>query len=150
MIIGLTYDLRQEYLDAGYSEEQTAEFDRPDTIVAIDLALIQMGFQTQRIGNIKSLVQRLAAGERWDMVFNICEGMFGLGREAQVPALLDAYQIPYTFSGPLVLALSLDKALTKSVLRTMGVATPDFAVVGMPEDIAAVNLPFPVFAKPLF
>jgi D-alanine-D-alanine ligase len=149
MIIGLTYDLRQEYLDAGYSEEQTAEFDRPDTIVAIDLALIQMGFQTQRIGNIKSLVQRLAAGERWDMVFNICEGMFGLGREAQVPALLDAYQIPYTFSGPLVLALSLDKALTKSVLRTMGVATPDFAVVGMPEDIAAVNLPFPVFAKPL-
>ena len=29
MIIGLTYDLRQEYLAAGYSEEQTAEFDRP-------------------------------------------------------------------------------------------------------------------------
>jgi D-alanine-D-alanine ligase len=149
MIIGLTYDLRQEYLAAGYSEEQTAEFDRPDTIAAIDLALIQMGFQTKRIGNIKSLVQRLAAGERWDMVFNICEGMFGAGREAQVPTLLDAYQIPYTFSGPLVLALSLDKALTKMVVRTMGVATPDFAVVTVPEDIAAVDLPFPVFAKPL-
>ncbi|MEI6613924.1 MAG: hypothetical protein WCL37_03425 [Chrysiogenales bacterium] len=149
MIIGLTYDLRQEYLAAGYSEEQTAEFDRPDTIAAIDLALIQMGHQTRRIGNIKSLVQRLAAGERWDMVFNICEGMFGSGREAQVPALLDAYQIPYTFSGPLVLALSLDKALTKRVVRTMGIATPDFALVTAPEDIAAVNLPFPVFAKPL-
>jgi D-alanine-D-alanine ligase len=149
MIIGLTYDLRQEYLAAGFSEEQTAEFDRPDTIVAIDLALIQMGHQTQRIGNIKSLVQRLAAGERWDMVFNICEGMFGLGREAQVPALLDAFRIPYTFSGPLVLALSLDKALTKRVVRTMGVATPDFSLVTVPEDIAAVDLPFPVFAKPL-
>jgi D-alanine-D-alanine ligase len=149
MIIGLTYDLRQEYLAAGFSEEQTAEFDRPDTIVAIDLALIQMGHQTQRIGNIKSLVQRLAAGERWDMVFNICEGMFGMGREAQVPALLDAFRIPYTFSGPLVLALSLDKALTKRVVRTMGVATPDFALVTAPADIAAVDLPFPVFAKPL-
>jgi D-alanine-D-alanine ligase len=149
MIIGLTYDLRQDYLDAGYSEEQTAEFDRPDTIVAIDLALIQMGYQTQRIGNIKSLVQRLAAGERWDMVFNICEGMFGLGREAQVPALLDAYQIPYTFSGPLVLSLSLDKAMTKRVIRTMGLATPDFAVVTIPEDITNVDLPFPLFAKPL-
>jgi D-alanine-D-alanine ligase len=149
MIIGLTYDLRQEYLAAGYSEEQTAEFDRPDTIAAIDLALIQMGYQTKRIGNIKSLVQRLAAGERWDMVFNICEGMFGSGREAQVPALLDAYQIPYTFSGPLVLAISLDKALTKSVVRSMGVATPDFVVVTVPEAIAAVDLPFPVFAKPL-
>lgn len=149
MIIGLTYDLRQEYLDAGYSEEQTAEFDRADTIDAIEQALIAMGHETRRIGNVKSLVKRLADGERWDMVFNICEGMFGLGREAQVPALLDAYEIPYTFSGPLVLALSLDKALTKRVLRTMGVATPDFAVVTIPEDIAAVDLPFPLFAKPL-
>ena len=149
MMIGLTYDLRQEYLDAGYSDEQTAEFDRPDTIEAIEQALDRMGHRTRRIGHIKSLVQKLAAGERWDMVFNICEGMFGIGREAQVPALLDAYQIPYTFSGPLVLALSLDKALTKRVVRTMGVATPDFAVVTAPEDIAAISLPFPVFAKPL-
>jgi D-alanine-D-alanine ligase len=75
--------------------------------------------------------------------------MFGLGREAQVPALLDAYQIPYTFSGPLVLALSLDKAMTKRVVRSLGVATPDFAVVAVPEDIEAVDLPFPLFAKPL-
>jgi D-alanine-D-alanine ligase len=149
MIIGLTYDLRQEYLAAGYSEEQTAEFDRPDTVDAIEKALLAMGHETRRIGNVKSLVQRLAGGERWDMVFNICEGMFGLGREAQVPALLDAFQIPYTFSGPLILALSLDKAMTKRVLRTMGVTTPDFAVVAAPEDIAAVGLPFPVFAKPL-
>jgi D-alanine-D-alanine ligase len=149
MIVGLTYDLRQEYLDAGYSEEQTAEFDRPDTIDAIEQALVRMGHQTRRIGNIKSLVRELAAGERWDMVFNICEGMFGVGREAQVPALLDAYRIPYTFSGPLVLALSLDKAMTKRVVRTMGVATPDFAVVAASQDIDAVDLPFPVFAKPL-
>ncbi|MBU4268557.1 MAG: D-alanine--D-alanine ligase [Acidobacteria bacterium] len=149
MIIGLTYDLRQDYLDAGYSEEQTVEFDRPDTIAAIEKALSAMGHKTMRIGNVKSLVQRLAAGERWDMVFNICEGMFGLGREAQVPALLDAYQIPYTFSGPLVLALTLDKALTKRVVRSLGVATPDFAVVAAKEDIAAVDLPFPLFAKPL-
>ncbi|MCJ7525134.1 MAG: D-alanine--D-alanine ligase [Candidatus Aminicenantes bacterium] len=149
MNIGLTYDLRQDYLDAGYSEEQTAEFDSPDTIAAIEKALIAMGHKTMRIGNVKSLVQRLAAGERWDMIFNICEGMFGLGREAQVPALLDAYQIPYTFSGPLVLALTLDKALTKRVVRSLGVATPDFAVVAAKEDIAAVDLPFPLFAKPL-
>lgn len=149
MTIGLTYDLRQDYLDAGYSEEQTAEFDRPDTVDAIEKALSAMGHATRRIGNIMSLVRKLAAGERWDMVFNICEGMFGMGREAQVPALLDAFQIPYTFSGPLVLALSLDKALTKRVVRSLGVATPDFAVVESPADVAAVDLPFPLFAKPL-
>ncbi len=31
----------------------------------------------------------------------------------------------------------------------MGVATPDFALVTVREDCAAVNLPFPVFVKPL-
>ena len=149
MIIGLTYDLRQDYLDAGYGHEETAEFDRPDTIEGIEGALRGLGHETRRIGNVKSLVGRLAAGERWDMVFNICEGMFGLGREAQVPALLDAYEIPYTFSGPLILALALDKGMTKTVVRSFGVPTPDFAVVASASDIAAVGLPFPLFAKPL-
>jgi D-alanine-D-alanine ligase len=149
MIIGLTYDLRQDYLEAGYSQEETAEFDRPDTIEGIESALRALGHEARRIGSVKSLVKRLAAGERWDMVFNICEGMFGLGREAQVPALLDAYEIPYTFSGPLILALALDKGLTKRVVRSFGVPTPDFAVVASPGDVAAVDLPFPLFAKPL-
>jgi D-alanine-D-alanine ligase len=145
----LTYDLRQEYLDAGYGLEETAEFDKPDTIEGIETALQNLGHETRRIGNIKSLVGRLAAGERWDLVFNICEGMFGLGREAQVPALLDAYEIPYTFSGPLILALALDKGLTKRVLRSFGIPTPDFAVVATPADIAAVDLPLPLFVKPV-
>ena len=35
MVIGLTYDLRSEYLACGYSEDETAEFDRADTIDAI-------------------------------------------------------------------------------------------------------------------
>src|SRR5206468_6327988 len=75
MNIGLTYDLRQEYLAAGYSEEETAEFDRPDTVEAIESALRQLGHATDRIGNARQLVARLAAGDRWDLVFNICEGL---------------------------------------------------------------------------
>ena len=43
--------------------------------------------------------------------------MYGPGREALVPALLDAWQIPYTFSDPLVLAVSLDKAACKRFVR---------------------------------
>ena len=64
-----------------------------------------MGHQTDRIGNGRRLVERLAAGDRWDLVFNIAEGLHGLAREAQVPAILDLYEIPYTFSDPLVLAV---------------------------------------------
>ena len=129
MKIGLTHDLRDDYLAEGYSEEETAEFDRAETIDAVDRTLTELGFRTDRIGHLKSLTGRLAAGDRWDLVFNIAEGLRGFGREAQVPALLDAYEIPYTFSDPLVLALTLHKGMTKHVIRDMGIPTPDFAVI---------------------
>lgn len=149
MRIGLTYDLRTEYLAAGYGAEETAEFDRPETIAALEQALHGLGHETDRIGHVKQLVDRLARGDRWDLVFNIAEGLHGAGREAQVPALLDAYEIAYTFSDPLVMALTLDKAWTKSIVREAGVPTPNFALVRDLADVAGVQLRYPLFAKPV-
>lgn len=149
MKIGITYDLRQAYLDEGYGEEETAEFDRPDTIDSIERTLQELGYETDRIGNIRQLVARLAKGDRWDLVFNIAEGLKGFGREAQIPALLEAYNIPCTFSDPMVLALSLHKGMTKRVLRDAGLPTADFAIVETEEDIDKVNLEYPLFAKPI-
>jgi D-alanine-D-alanine ligase len=149
MRIGITYDLRDDYLASGLSDEETAEFDRIDTIEAIESALQGLGFETDRIGNIRSLTNRLASGDRWDMVFNIAEGVRGFGREAQVPGLLDAYEIPYTFSDALVLALTLHKGMTKRVIRDLGIPTPDFEVIETTSDCGQVNLPFPLFAKPV-
>ncbi|MBN2698660.1 MAG: hypothetical protein JXR52_07525 [Bacteroidales bacterium] len=149
IIVGITYDLRDEYLNMGFSEEETAEFDREGTIAAIEGTLNELGYRTDRIGHIWNLVGRLARGDRWDIVFNIAEGLYGAAREAQIPALLDAYRIPYVFSGPLVMALTLDKALTKVVVKEAGIPTPEHHVVYTPEDISSVNLPFPLFAKPV-
>lgn len=149
MKVGLTYDLRDDYLREGYSHEETAEFDRADTVEAIEETLRSLGYETDRIGNVRHLVNRLAAGDRWDFVFNIAEGMYGLGREAQVPALLDAYCIPYTFSDPLVLAVTLHKGMTKAILADAGIRTPDFAVINRFSDIAKVSLPYPLFVKPV-
>ena len=47
MKIGLTYDLRSWYLDRGYSMEDTAEFDKQETVDALDSALVKMGFETE-------------------------------------------------------------------------------------------------------
>jgi D-alanine-D-alanine ligase len=66
-----------------------------------------------------------------------------------VPALLDAFQIPYTFSDGLVFALTLHKGLTKHVVRDLGIPTPDFAVVSRESDVESVNLPYPLFVKPV-
>ncbi len=149
MKIGLVYDLKDDYLRQGYGEEDVAEFDKIETIEEIEKALHENGFDTERIGNLKSLVSALADNRRWDIVFNIAEGMYGMGREAQVPALLDAYQIPYTFSDPLVLSLTLHKGLTKEIVRNAGIATADFCVVRDAEDVEKIKLPFPLFAKPV-
>lgn len=147
--IGMTYDLRDEYLAEGYGEEETAEFDRPETIDAIEQALSELGYDTDRIGHIRALTGRLAAGQRWDLVFNIAEGLHGFGREAQAPALLEAFGIPYTFSDVLMLSLTLHKGMTKRVLRDAGIATADFAVIETEEQIASISLPYPLFAKPV-
>ena len=145
----MTYDLRSDYLAEGYSEEATAEFDRAETIDAIAQVIRALGHTPDRIGHARQLVQRLARGERWDLVFNLAEGLHGFGREALVPALLDAYRIPYTFSDPMVLGLTLHKGMTKHVLRDLQIPTPDFAVVTDEAELENINLPFPLFAKPV-
>ena len=149
MRIGFTYDLRDDYLREGYSAEETAEFDAIETIVALENALVSLGHTVDRIGGVKNLTTRLTAGDRWDLVFNYAEGMFGFAREAQVPSLLDAFQIPYTLSDGLVFALTLHKGMTKHVVRSHGIRTPDFAVVSSESDVATVRLPYPLFVKPV-
>ncbi len=149
MKIGITYDLRDDYKAAGFTDEETAEFDSVETIAAIDATLRELGFDAERIGNIRMLAPRLVSGERWDFVFNIAEGLRGFGREAQIPALLEAWDIPCAFSDPLVLALTLHKGMTKRVIRDLGIPTPDFAVVETASEVAALNMAFPLFAKPV-
>jgi D-alanine-D-alanine ligase len=149
MRIGLTYDLRDDYRALGFSEEQAGEFDEAVTIDAVAAAIGYHGHEVERIGSVRALVAALAAGKTWDLVFNMAEGVSGVAREAQVPALLEAFGIPFTFSTADVLVTAMDKALAKLVVRSAGVPTPDFVVVRSARDIRAVQMPFPLFVKPL-
>ena len=149
MIVGLTYDLRSRYLAEGFTDEETAEFDRGDTLDSIQGALEQGGYRTRRIGNVRELTVFLAGGGHIDIVFNIAEGMYGMAREAQVPALLEAWNIPCTFSDPVTLALTHHKGLAKTVAAAAGVPTPPFTVLEQESDIESVTLPFPLFIKPV-
>lgn len=149
MKIGFTYDLRADYLAQGYGEEETAEFDQPGTIDAIAGAIESLGHTVDRIGAARALVQRLAKGDRWDLVFNIAEGLSGFGREAQVPAILDVYRIPYTFAEPLAAAVTLHKSWCKDVVRAAGVPTADAALIESLDDLERVRLPLPLLAKPV-
>jgi D-alanine-D-alanine ligase len=149
MKVGLTYDLRSWYIDRGYSMDETAEFDKQETVDAIENSLNQMGFETELVGNIFQLVEALAAGHIWDIVFNIAEGLYGDGRESVVPAILDQYKIPYVFSGPVIMGLSLNKHLAKLVVAASGVPVSPGCLIAELKDLDKYNLKYPLFVKPV-
>lgn len=149
MKIGIVADIAEDYHAAGYSEEQTAEFDRRDTIDAIATSIKKMRYNAEYIGNAFVLMNRLLKGERWDLIFNISEGLYGFGRESLVPTILDQYKIPYTFSSPDILAVTLQKQLAKDIMIAHNIPTPKYYVVKSISDLDKVDLPFPLFTKPL-
>ncbi len=151
--VGLTYDLASDYLlEENVPEDFYGEFDSEETIDRLESAISNLGYSVYRIGNIEKLVAFLAQKQRVDVVFNIAEGRWGRNRESQIPALLEAYSIPYTFSDPLTLGLSLDKAFAKHLWQQAGLPVSPFCLV---ENIADFNalvemgLEFPLFVKPL-
>jgi D-alanine-D-alanine ligase len=149
MKIGLTYDLRSWYIDRGYSMDETAEFDKQETVDALENSIKLMGYETEPIGNAFQLIEALAGGKRWDMVFNIAEGLYGDGRESVVPAILDQYRIPYVFSGPVIMGVSLNKHLAKLVVAAAGVPISPGYLVAELKDLAKCDLEFPLFVKPV-
>jgi D-alanine-D-alanine ligase len=147
--IALCYDLKSDYLAEGFAPEAVMEFDEEETIGFLAGALGQLGHHPERIGRGAELTRRFTAGERWDLVFNVAEGVSGRSREAQVPAVCEMFGQPYTFSDPLTCALTLDKAMAKRVVRDHGLPTAPFAVVERLEDVDLVDLEPPLFVKPL-
>jgi D-alanine-D-alanine ligase len=124
------------------------------TIKRITDALKQGGHQAKAIEGDKNLVDhlehfmpRVVKGERPGMVFNLSYGIQGQARYTHVPSILEMVGIPYVASGPLAHSLALDKVVTKMILRQHGLPTPDFAVLGTPED-PLPDLKFPLIVKP--
>jgi D-alanine-D-alanine ligase len=167
--IGLSYNLRTSVKAIGSRSNTAAtssssfvlpgddhdeEFDSPATIEALANTLIGLGHDVELLGEGTLLLERLLKDPRPDLVWNIAEGTGrGRAREAQVPAVLEIYGIPYTGSDPLTLAAALDKDCAKRLVAAAGVATPAWALYdGDFEAIASAvrTLAFPVFAKPAY
>ena len=81
-----------------------------------------------------------------DVVFPALHG--GMGEDGTLQALLDIAGITYAGSGMLGCALSMDKDVTKRILRDAGIPTPDWLVNPTAEQ-AIERLGLPVIAKPV-
>lgn len=124
-----------------------AEWDTRETIHAVGDALAEFHDVTL-IEADEYAFDRLRV-ERPDIVFNIAEGMHGVSRESQIPAMLEFLQIPYTGSDPLTLAICLDKSRAKEILTYARIPTPQFAVIRDPRDLDAFGQKLPCIVKPL-
>ena len=136
MRIGLTYDLRAEYLAAGYSEEETAEFDRPDTDRGhrggARRTWATRPTASATSGSWSRAWPRATAGT-WSSTSP--RGCTASAARPRCRRSSTSTRSPTPSPIPLVLALCLHKGMTKRVVRDGGLPTPDFAVVERPDDV---------------
>ncbi|KAK2600083.1 hypothetical protein QQS21_005169 [Conoideocrella luteorostrata] len=153
--IALVAEQRSAYLELGHSQEECAALTHDGEIKAVAATLEGLGHDVTLVPGVSSLVEHLAAGKHknWDLVFNMAQGFHGPARESHVPALLEAYLIPYTFSDAATMALCQNKACTKIMLHHYGVPSAPF--VAIPSECSSISsihatLPpeYPLFVKP--
>jgi D-alanine-D-alanine ligase len=131
----------------GMPEDQWDDLDSEKTIHALLEAIRSGGHTCDFLEGDITLVDTVRKFKP-DMCFNICESHFGDAREAQVPAILEKLQIPYTGSKVLCLALGLDKPMTKRVLTYHDLPTPDFQTFERVDEPLDEKMQFPLFVKP--
>jgi D-alanine-D-alanine ligase len=135
----------------GETVDYVAEVEVEEQVDAVEDALDRLGLEHQRFPlteDVERLVKALKAYAS-DVVINLCEGAFGDSHlEMNVPAILELLRVPYTGSPPLALGLCQNKGLTKDVLRTRGIPTPDYQILNRFDEWTG-GLDYPLFVKPL-
>lgn len=124
-----------------------ADYDYIETIDKIRAAIETAGHKTYFVQADNKLPYALREA-RPDICFNIAEGLGGDAREAQVPALLELLQIPYTGSRVQTNAISLDKTLTKRIWRDRNLPVAPFQEFTFGDEPIRPELRFPLFVKP--
>jgi len=139
---------RGKPLPADVPPDAGADYDYIETIDHIRAAIESRGHKTVFIpadGNLPSALKQAKA----DICFNIAEGIGGDAREAQIPALLEMFRIPYTGSRVLTNAISLDKTLTKRIWRDRRLPVAPFQEFTFGDEPLRPELrQFPLFVKP--
>jgi len=150
MNIAFTYNVRHfDPLKNWQKAEEEADFDSPDTIREIKKVLAGLGhhvFLVEADSSAYGKFQKLKS--KLDLVFNYAEGIRGQDREAQIPAMLEMLQIPYTGGSPLSYALGLNKVKTKEILSYYQIPTPKWQVFKTGREIISKALKFPLIVKP--
>jgi D-alanine-D-alanine ligase len=135
---------RVAVLMGGFAAEREVSLKSGAAVLA---ALLNRGVDAVGLDVGRELIQPLL-DRRFDRVFNIIHGRGG--EDGVLQGALDALGLPYTGSGVLASALSMDKLRTKLCWRGAGLPTPGWMRLSGEADLAvcAGTLGFPVIVKP--
>ncbi|RDS84425.1 D-alanine--D-alanine ligase [Dyella monticola] len=130
----------------GSSAEREVSLDSGRNVLA---ALQARGVDAHAIDGIPALLDALRAGH-FARVFNILHGQHGGGEDGVLQGALESLHVPYTGSGVLGSALSMDKTRSKRVWQSLGLPTPKFVALPRGADVhaAAKDIGFPLIVKP--
>lgn len=127
--------------------ETYAEWDTWETINALKSA-IEVFHDVTLIEADDNALEKFKESKP-DIVFNIAEGMKGLSRESQIPAMLEMLSIPYTGSDALSLGICLDKARTKEILSYYKIPNAKFILIDRFIPLSNHSIEFPSIVKPV-
>ena len=130
----------------GQSAERDVSLDSGRNVLA---ALRAKGVDAHPVDGIPALLDALRAGH-YARVFNILHGQHGGGEDGVLQGALESLRVPYTGSGVLGSALSMDKVRSKWVWLAQGLPTPQFVPLRKGDDVhaAAATIGLPVIVKP--
>lgn len=137
---------RVAVLMGGSSSEREVSLDSGRNVLE---ALRAGGVDAYAVDGVPALIEQIRQ-HRVDRVFNILHGSHGGGEDGVLQGLLDAFGVPYTGSGVLGSALSMDKIRSKQVWLALGLPTPRYVRLSPGDDVvaAARSLGLPVIVKP--
>lgn len=151
MKIGLIYDINSSAPPPHHPhpEDDDAELSSPEEIQGLIQTLESIGHSVTPIGDLRQLVRFINSRHKVDLFFNYAVGRVGSTREAQIPSLLEALQLPHTGTDSFTLSLCIDKVIVKRLWQAAALPTPEYAVIKHMKEIDQTHFPdFPLFLKP--
>jgi D-alanine-D-alanine ligase len=144
--IGIAYNLKK-VPQKGERFDKYAEFDDLDTIDAIRRSFENQGYNVVLLEADLEFFEKVKTAEV-DFIFNIAEGVQGESRESHIPSILEMLNIPYSGSGVLTQAITLNKSRKKEILNYYDIPTPRFQLFRNTNQKLDPTLRFPMIVKP--
>lgn len=140
----ITDKSRKDYIP---SEEAILEDSQKNITVDNLIEVLQKKYECISMVADEDIISKLK-DEKVELVFNLCNGIEGNSKIAQIPAILEFGNIPYTGSSILGQALAINKVFASTIFNHSNISIPEFHSIFKLEDLKDFEFNYPILIKP--